>query len=210
MTSVRSRTAVVGGALALTAGLLVAKGSVLGDDLPKTALLGAALGAVLALVPDRSVVGRLGGFLGGVVAVWLGYALRADVLPATAAGRALAAVIVVALVTAVAVASAGRAPLWAGLLGAGTMIGAYETTFSTNPAAFLADSATAGTTVLVSAALALLVTTSLDLVLEGSTPATDARTTSARHDVAVPAPRASVDPEADAGLDITTSQETSR
>jgi len=75
MTSVRLRTCAAGGTLALTAGLLADQGSVLGADLPHTALLGAALGAVVGLVPDRSVAGRTGAFLSGFGAAWLGYAL---------------------------------------------------------------------------------------------------------------------------------------
>ena len=210
MTSVRRRTLLVGGALALTAGLLADKGSVLGADLPHTALLGAALGAVLALVPDRTVAGRTGGFLAGFAAAYLGYALRAGLLPDSPAGRAVAVVVVVALVTGVAVATNGRAPLWAGLVGIGAMLGAYETTFTTDPTGFVSDSATAATTLLVCAGLGLLVTTSLDLV--GSAPSADAagsRTTSAYGEVALPEPRASVDPDA-AGVDASNSQELNR
>jgi hypothetical protein len=206
MTSVRLRTCAAGGALALTAGLLAGQGSVLGADLPHTALLGAALGAVLGLVPDRTVVGRTGGFLAGFAAAWVGYALRAGVFPDVPLGRALASVIVVSAITAVAVASAGRLPLWSGLVGAGALLGAYETTFVTTPTGFLSDSMTAATTVLVSAALGLLVATTVEGLLDTATsPAPGAK-----GHVAVPAPRASVDADADAGLDITSGQETSR
>jgi hypothetical protein len=187
MSSVRLRTCVAGGALAVGAGLLAAKGSVLGADLPHTALLGAALGAVLGLVPGGSVPGRVGGFLSGFGAAWLGYALRAGVLPDSAGGRGLAALSVVAVVTAVAVLSAGRLPLWAGLLGAGTLLGAYESAFAANPTAFLSDSVTAITTVLVSAALGLLVATASEgLLLAAPAPGP-------HPEVALPAPRSSVD-----------------
>jgi hypothetical protein len=186
MSSVRLRTCATGGALAVGAGLLAAKGSVLGADLPHTALLGAALGAVLGLVPGGSVPGRVGAFLSGFGAAWLGYALRAGVLPDSGAGRGLAAIAVVAVVTAVAVVSAGRLPLWAALLGAGTLLGAYESAFAADPTAFLSDSVTAITTVAVSAALGLLVATTAEGLLqprqEGPRPA-----------VELPSPRAAAD-----------------
>lgn len=200
MTSMPMRTLVAGGALALTAGLLAAKGSVLGADLPHTALLGAALGAVLGLVPDRSVPGRVGGFLTGFVAAWVGYALRAGVLPDIPMGRAIAAVVVVGVITAVAAATAGRLPLWSGLIGAGALLGAYETTFATTPTAFLSDSMTAATTVLVSAALGLLVATTA----EGFMPQAPEQAHEARDAVSLPAPRTSVD------ADVTARQEVQR
>ena len=198
MTSVRRRTLVSGGALALAAGLLADQGSVLGADLPHTALLGAALGAVVGLVPDRSVAGRTGAFLTGFVSAWVGYALRAGVFPDVPLGRALAAVIVVSVITAVAAASAGRLPLWSGLVGAGALLGAYETTFVTTPTGFLQDSMTAATTVLVSAALGLLVATTVEgLMAPGSSAAP-----TARGEVAVPSPRASVDADVESGTDV--------
>jgi hypothetical protein len=206
MTSVRTRTCLVGGALALTAGLLADQGSVLGADLPHTALLGASLGAVVGLVPDRSVAGRTGAFVLGALAAWLGFALRAGALPDIPMGRAIASVVVVAAITAVAVITAGRLPMWSGLVGAGAMLGAYETTFTTTPTWFVSDSMTAATTVLVSAALGLLVASTLQDVL-GAAPAEPA---AQRPEVALPAPRASVDAEADAGLSITRPQEMNR
>jgi hypothetical protein len=205
MTTVRLRTCAVGGALALTAGLLADQGSVLGADLPHTALLGAALGAVVGLVPDRSVVGRTGAFLAGFGAAWLGYALRAGVFPDVPLGRALTAVIVVSVITAVAVVSAGQLPLWSGLVGAGALLGAYETTFVTTPTGFLADSLTATTTVLVAAALGLLVATTVDGLIV-TAPAAQHE----KGELAVPAPRASVDADVDAGLDITKPKGTTR
>lgn len=199
MTSVRTRTCVAGGALALAAGLLADQGSVLGADLPHTALLGAALGAVLGLVPDRTVLGRTGCFLVGFAAAWFGYALRAGVLPDIPMGRAIAAMAVVLVITAAAVVSNGRLPMWSGLVGAGALLGAYETTFVTTPTGFLSDSMTAATTVLVSSALGLLVATTIEGYL-GDSPEVVAYTE--RSAVAVPAPRSSVDADVE--------QETSR
>jgi hypothetical protein len=199
MTSVRRRTLVAGGTLALAAGLLADQGSVLGADLPHTALLGAALGAVVGLVPDQSVAGRTGAFLTGFGSAWVGYALRAGVFPVVPLGRALAAVIVVGVITAVAAASAGRLPLWSGLVGAGALLGAYETTFVTTPTGFLQDSMTAATTVLVAAGLGLLVASTVEGLMA---PAGEGAPT-VRGEVAVPSPRSSVDADVDAGLEIT-------
>lgn len=196
----RLRTLAAGGALALGAWLLVAQGSVLGPDLQHVALLGAALGAVLGLVHDGSIAGRTGSFVVGFLAAWVGYALRAGVFPDTTGGVALAALIVLALVTAVSVASGGRFPLWASLVGAGAMLGAYENTFVQTPTAFIADSTSAATTVLVASAFGLLISSVVtDLV--------DARL-SHRYDgedgarprrqrVALPTPRSAADTAAE-------------
>jgi hypothetical protein len=188
MTSVRLRTCVAGGALALTAGVLADQGSAFGADLPHIALLGAALGAVIGLVPDRSLAGRIGGFLAGFVAAWLGYALRAGVLPDIPMGRAIAAVAVVAVITAVTVATNGRIPLWSGLVGVGGLLGAYESTFTASPASFLADSVTAVTTVLVAGAFGILVSTLAEDVSD-----VDEAVAHQHGEVSVPAPRSAVD-----------------
>jgi hypothetical protein len=157
MSSPRPQILVAGSALALAAGVLIDQGSHLGADLPRTALLGVALGAVVGLVPDRTVTARTGGFVTGLLAAWVGYALRAGFLPDIAMGRAIAAVTVIGVVTAVATATAGRVPLWSGLLGAGAMAGAYEAAFAATPTSFVTDSMTAVTTTLLASALAIVV-----------------------------------------------------
>lgn len=199
MTSERLRILAAGGALSLGAGLLVSQGDVLGPDLQHVALLGAALGAVLGLVPDRGVMGRAGGFLVGFGSAWLGYALRAGVFPDTTAGVALAAVIVLAVVTLVAFASAGRLPLWSCLVGAGALLGAYETTFVTTPTGFLADSTSAATTVLVASAFGLLITSVVtDLLSVRSGEAeTDETAPPRRHRLGLPTPRSAADAAAE-------------
>lgn len=195
MTSERLRTLAAGGALALGAGLLVSQGDVLGPELQHVALLGAALGAVLGLVPDSSVVGRTGAFLVGFGAAWLGYALRAGLFPDTSSGVAVAAVTVLAVITLVSFVTAGRLPLWSGLVGAGALLGAYENTFVTTPTSFLADSTSAATTVLVASAFGLLITSVVSDLLsardrdtfeeEGAHPR--------RHRLSLPVPRAAAD-----------------
>jgi hypothetical protein len=158
MTSVRVRTCVAGAALAVLAGALVDHGAIFGADFLRVALLGIALGAVLGLVPHRSAVERVGGFAAGFVAAWLGYLLRAGVLPDIPMGRAIAAVIVISLITAVATATADRIPLWAGLLGAGALVGAYEAAYVATPSEVGSESAAAATAVLLAVAFGFVVT----------------------------------------------------
>jgi hypothetical protein len=157
--------------LAAFAALIIGLGELFGLDLQPVALLGAALGGVLGLVPHRSPLGRLGGFALGFALAWVGYALRAAMLPDTAGGRALAAFAVVALITGVCAVSAGRLPLWSGLLGAAAIAGAYEEIYTGAPSQFLKDSPTAATTILLAAALGYLATS---LVSEGIGAGTDA------------------------------------
>ena len=191
MSSVRTRTLATGAALAVAAFLLADQGAIFGADLPKVALLGAAAGAVLGLVPDRMPAARLGGFLAGFAAAWLGYALRAGVLPDIPMGRAIAAVVVVGVITIVAGASANRLPLWAGFLGAATLLGSYETTFAATPTSFVSDSMTAVTTSLLAAAFGFLVA----VLFTGSPSAAPApeQPEVVVLDAAVPAPRATAE-----------------
>src|SRR5690349_13875299 len=91
------RTLVAGLVLALAAVLVVLVSSGLDLELESVALLGGALGAVVALVPDRTPLVRLSGFAGGFVAAWVGYVVRAALLPDTAGGRAVAVGLVLAL-----------------------------------------------------------------------------------------------------------------
>jgi hypothetical protein len=147
-----------GGLLALFAALLAQFGGALGLDEIRSALLGAALGATLGLVPGRdSSLARALGFLVGFLLGWAGYALRAGVLPDTGAGRAVAAFLVIALLTGACAATVGWLPLWCGLLGVAAIAGAYEYAFSIDPTAFTSQSLTAATTVLLAAAVGFLV-----------------------------------------------------
>jgi hypothetical protein len=98
------------------------------------------------------------GFLAGFLLAWLGFALRAAVLPDSSAGRAVAAFVVVALVAVVAAVSRGRLPLWSGLLGAASIVGAYESVYTNAPSQFLTESPAAATTVLLAVGLGFLAT----------------------------------------------------
>jgi hypothetical protein len=161
-----------GAALAVAAGLLVLLGEALGLDLQAVALLGAALGGVVALVPDRGLAARLAGFAVGFVLAWVGYGVRAAVLPDTSGGRALAAFLVIAVCVLVVLLSAGRVPLWSALVGVAAMVGAYEEAYSASPSEFLSTSPTAATTVLLAAAFgfvaAALVAASVNPDREGA------------------------------------------
>jgi hypothetical protein len=66
-------------------------------------------------------------------------------------------VIVVALITVMAVVSAGRFPMWAGLLGAAGLFGAYEELYVAAPYNFLSESVIAVSSLLVPVAMGFLV-----------------------------------------------------
>jgi hypothetical protein len=150
------RGLLVGLVLAVFAALIIGLGQLFGLDLQHVALLGAALGGVLGLVPHQPPLGKLGGFLVGFVVAWIGFALRAAVLPDSASGRAVAAFIVVAIIGVACAVSLGRLPLWSALLGAAAIVGAYEETYTNAPSQFLRESPAAGTTVLLAVALGYL------------------------------------------------------
>jgi hypothetical protein len=152
------RTLVTGGLLAVFAALLAQFGGALGLDEIRSALLGAAIGAALGLVPGAdSSYARASGFLVGFALGWVGYALRAGVLPDTGSGRAVAAFLVIAVLTGICAATLGWLPLWSGLLGVAAIAGAYEFAFGIDPTAFTTQSVTAASTVLLAASVGFLV-----------------------------------------------------
>lgn len=121
--------------LALTVAVVVAGllGSVMDLELDATLLLGAAAGAVVALVPDGTPSLRLAGFAAGAVAGLLGFVVRAAVLPDSTSGRLVALALVLVLCTGLALVSAQRLSLWSTLLGAGVWAGAYERVYALAP-----------------------------------------------------------------------------
>jgi hypothetical protein len=151
------RTLLVGLGLIVVGVLAIFLDSWFGLDLEPVALFGIAVGAVLALVPDRTPFLRLTGFVAGVVVTWVAYFLRAGVLPDTAGGRAVALGLVIALAAGIAAVSFGRIPLWSTLLGAAAMAGAYEFTFDDAPPEVATTSVIAATSLLFTAALGFLV-----------------------------------------------------
>ncbi len=121
--------------------------------LSSVVLLGLALGAVVALVPDATTGRRLAGFLAGFAIAMVGYFLRAALLPDTASGRTVALVVVILLCTGAVALSMGNLPFWSVLLGAGALAGAYELTYSAAPTEILETSVSAGTSLLLTVAV---------------------------------------------------------
>jgi hypothetical protein len=150
------RNLLTGLLLAAAAVLVVALSATFDLDLESVALLGAALGAVVALVPDRGPLAKLAGFTGGFLIAWVGYIVRAMYLPDASSGRAVAVGLVVVACTALAVASVERLPLWSILLGAGAFAGAYEFTYNAAPPELLETSVSTATTMLLTVGIGFL------------------------------------------------------
>jgi hypothetical protein len=155
---VELRTNLLSGlALAVVAALVVILGDGLGLELGGTALIGVGVGAVLALAPRDGDLGTLGAFAGGFVVAWLGYALRAAVLPDTSLARGIVAFLVVLVIVGACALSDGLCPPWSGLLGVVALAAVYEETYTAAPSQFLSESPTAATSVLVAAAAGYVV-----------------------------------------------------
>lgn len=150
------KTLLVGPVLVVAAVLAVFVSSWFDLELEPVVLLGVALGAAVALVPDRSPLMRLAGFAGGLVAAWVGYVVRAAVLPDSTGGRAVAVALVLVLAVAVVVVSLDRVPLWATLVGAAALAGAYEYTYAAAPPEVASTSLSAATALLLASAIGFL------------------------------------------------------
>ena len=161
-----TRHVLAGAVLAVGATLTILLSTQLGAEVQGVALLGAALGGTLGLVPDRTPPMRVAGFAVGFAAAWIGYLLRALVLPDAPTGRAVAVLGVITLCLVVSVATRDRAPLWAMLLGAAAMAGAYEAVYTANPSGFLTTSPAQATAVLIAAGAGFACTALLGPVLE--------------------------------------------
>lgn len=136
--------------LALVAAVIALTGGALGIDTLWPVLLAAAVG--LAAASSLSL-GRGAAFVGGALIGWVAMAIRAGLLPDTVAAQAIVVVIGIALVTAIAAATADLAPMWAGLVGYAAFAGFYEPIFAESPTTFVADSTVAIITVLLAGAL---------------------------------------------------------
>lgn len=176
----------VGAVITLAATLVVVLSDLLDLKLESAALLGVAVGAVVALVPGRTAALRLVGFLAGVAVAWLGFVLRAGVFPDSTGGRAVTVAVVLGLCVVVAVASLDRLPLWSTLLGAAALAGAYEYTFAAAPPEVLSTSTSTVTTLLMTSAVGFLV---VSLLAPGQAAAPAARRTRSEQ----PADRTSLD-----------------
>ncbi len=116
--------------LAVAGFLLVCIGKWLDLELSALALLGVAGGAVVALVPDRSAGLRLLGFVVGFAISWIGYFVRAGLLPDTDYGRAVYVGLVLALAMLAAIVAFARLPFWSVLVGVATFAGGFEATYN--------------------------------------------------------------------------------
>lgn len=150
------KTFLTGLAVLLGGVAVLVLGSALDLEVASTALLGVAVGAVVALVPDRSAAARLAGFVSGVAAAWIGYVVRAALLPDTTGGHAVSLALVIALCLALVLAVRHRVSLWTTLTGAACLAGGYETVYAAAPAEVLDTSVTAVTTVLLTVAVGFL------------------------------------------------------
>ena len=150
-------TLLAGVTLAVAAVLVVLVSSGLDLELESVALLGAALGAVVALVPDRTPLVRLGGFAAGFVAAWVGYVVRAALSCPTPPAAAPSP-------SAWSSCSASASPpppwtgcpLWTTLLGTAAFAGAYEFTYAAAPPELLSTSVSTATTLLLNVAVGFL------------------------------------------------------
>lgn len=151
------KTWLVGGLLVVAAMIVVVLSDLLDLELEAVTVLGLISGAVVALVPDRSAAGRMIGFIVGFVAAWVGYLVRAGVLPDSLGGRLVAVTLVLGLCVVVAGVTANRVPLWATLLGAGAMVGAFEHLYAAAPPEVVGNSLSAATALLMTSGIGFLV-----------------------------------------------------
>ncbi len=156
------RTFIAGLGLTLAAPAVVLVSAGLDLDLVPTGLLGLGIGAVTALIPDRTASSRLLGVLAGIATCWLGYVVRARFLPDADLALAVTVGLVVAAVTALSVGTRDRLRLWAGLLGAATMSGAFERIYTDAPAQVLPHSFSTITSLALTMAVGYLVTSAID------------------------------------------------
>ena len=166
------RTSLLAGGIVVVAAVLaVLLGAPFGLELDSYALIGVAMGAVVALVPDGRPGLRFAGFASGVLVAWIGYLVRAALLPDTVGGRAAATFLVLALCVVVATIAAGRIPVWSTFAGAATFFGAYEATFAAAPPEVASTSLTALTAVALTAALGFLAASFVAPVAAATAPA---------------------------------------
>jgi hypothetical protein len=120
---------VPGALLAVAVVIVIGVSSAMDLEIEPYALAGVLAGGVVALVPERSAFARLGAFAVGLVAAWIGFILRAALMPDTEGGRSVAALITVAICLVALAVSRARLPLVAMLVGVIVLSAAYETAF---------------------------------------------------------------------------------
>lgn len=152
------RASIVAGVLLTAAvALVIVVSSGLELDVESYAVTGVLGGGVLGLVAERAAWERLGGFVVGFVAIWVGYILRAAVMPDTTSGVVVATIVSLAICVAAYAVGRGHLPLWSMLLGAGLFAGAYESAFTAAVAEVGSTSVDAATSLLLTIAVGFIV-----------------------------------------------------
>jgi hypothetical protein len=157
---------VVGGLLLIVVtALALLLGSAL--DIPLGGILfTGGIGVVLGIIKQGGPVARIVGFVIGFLLAWVAFGLQAALLPQTVGSQIVAAVIVLAIVTAIAALSRDKVPFWSLLLGTATMVGAYQTAFELTPQNFLTESVSSAGGALFGVALGLIVAGFMNLLEE--------------------------------------------
>jgi hypothetical protein len=170
------RTLFSGLALALASVAAVYIGDALNLGLPNP-YLGIAVGGVLALAPGGHKLGRLAGFLLGMLAALVGYAVSAGFMPQSNSGESVVAFLIIALATVISLLGFGRMPLWSVLLGVAGFAGAYDWVFEDNVPEFLTTAPRTLGTFLVVFGLGYLVGALMDLLFPEESEAAVAEST---------------------------------
>ena len=148
---------VVGALLAVAVVAVIGVSSAMDLEIEPYALAGVLAGGVVALIPERSAFARLGAFAIGLVASWIGFILRAALMPDSEGGRAVAALITVAICLVAVAIIRTRLPLVAMLVGVALLAAAYETNFVANEAEVAQTSVDALTALAVAVAVGFAV-----------------------------------------------------
>lgn len=149
---------VTGALLAVAVVAVIGVSSAMDLEIEPYALAGVLAGGVVALIAERSVFARLGAFAVGFVASWIGFVLRAALMPDSDGGRAVAAAITLLICVAAVAISRTHLPLSAMLIGVILLAAAYETDFVANEAEVVHTSLDALTALLVAVVVGFAVT----------------------------------------------------
>lgn len=127
-------------------------------------LFSGGVGTVLGLIKQGGPIARIVSFLIGFVASWVLFGIQAALLPQVVLSQIIGAVVTIAVITLVAGFTKNKMPFWALLLGAATMVGAYQTQFADAPQNFLKESVTSAGGTLIGVALGLIVAAIMEFV----------------------------------------------
>ena len=134
-------------------------------QLPLGAILfSGGVGTVLGLIKQGGPIVRIVSFLIGFVLSWALFGVQAALLPQLVVSQIIGAVVTIAIITLIAGFTSNKMPFWALLLGAATMVGAYQTEFANAPQNFLTESVTSAGGTLIGVALGLIVAAIMEFV----------------------------------------------